>query len=40
VVKALAQGLGGKVRDSLQRALQLEPGHADAHVGWGSITPR
>ncbi|HOB46843.1 MAG TPA: hypothetical protein PKM60_11755 [Zoogloea sp.] len=35
VVKALAQGMGGKVRDCLQRALELEPGHADAHVGLG-----
>jgi len=35
VVKALSQGLGGKVRDSLHRALQLEPGHAHAHVGLG-----
>ena len=35
VVKALAQGLGGKVRDSLLRAIQLDSGHADAHVGMG-----
>ncbi|MCK6392110.1 hypothetical protein [Zoogloea sp.] len=35
VVRALAQGLGGKVRDSLQKAIDLEPGHADAHVGLG-----
>ncbi|WP_374501742.1 hypothetical protein [Zoogloea sp.] len=35
VVRALSQGLGGKVRDSLQRAIDLEPGHADAHVGLG-----
>ncbi|MDD2668395.1 MULTISPECIES: hypothetical protein [Zoogloea] len=35
VVKALAQGLGGKVRDSLHRVIQLNPGHADAHVGLG-----
>ena len=35
VVKALSQGLGSKVRDSLHRALQLEPGHAGAHVVLG-----
>ena len=35
VVKALSQGLGSKVRESLHRALQLEPGHAAAHVALG-----
>ena len=35
VVRALAQGMGGKVRDSLQRAILLEPRHAEAHVGLG-----
>ena len=35
VVKALAQGLGGKVRDCLLRAIHLDAGHADAHVGMG-----
>ncbi len=36
VAKALAQGLGGKVRDALQAAMKLEPKHADAHIAYGS----
>jgi tetratricopeptide (TPR) repeat protein len=36
VVKALAQGLGGKVRTSLERAIGLEPRHADAHIAMGT----
>jgi len=36
VAKALAQGLGGKVRDALQTAIKLEPKHADAHIAYGS----
>jgi hypothetical protein len=36
VVKALAQGLGGKVKASLERAIALEPRHADAHIGLGT----
>jgi tetratricopeptide (TPR) repeat protein len=32
VAKALAQGLGGKVKESLERAIQLLPRHADAHI--------
>lgn len=36
VVKALAQGLGGKIKDSLTRALKLEPDHADAHIALGA----
>ena len=36
VVKALAQGLGGKVKASLERAIRLEPRHADAHIALGS----
>lgn len=35
VVKALAQGIGGKVRASLERTLALAPRHADAHVALG-----
>lgn len=34
--KALTQGLGGKVRASLDRALALEPQHADAHIALGT----
>lgn len=36
VVKALAQGLGAKVRHSLDRTLALAPGHADAHIVLGA----
>jgi len=36
IVKALSQGLGGKVRASLEQALKLEPGHADAHIALGA----
>lgn len=36
VAKALAEGLGGKVRDSLETALKLEPQHADAHIALGT----
>jgi len=36
VIKALAQGLGGKIKNSLTRALEIEPGHADAHVALGA----
>jgi len=32
VAKALAQGIGGKVKNALETALALEPAHADAHV--------
>jgi tetratricopeptide (TPR) repeat protein len=36
VAKALAEGLGGKVRDSLHKAVELEPRHADAHIALGT----
>ncbi|HNC51284.1 MAG TPA: hypothetical protein PLO14_03445 [Accumulibacter sp.] len=36
VVKALAEGLGGKIKHSLMQALQLEPGHADARIALGA----
>ena len=32
VAKALAQGLGSKVKSCLERTIALEPRHADAHV--------
>ncbi len=32
VAKALAQGVGGKVKNALETALTLEPAHADAHA--------
>lgn len=35
VVKALAEGIGGKVKIALDRALELTPAHADAHIALG-----
>jgi tetratricopeptide (TPR) repeat protein len=35
VVKALKQGVGGKIHKSLQRALELQPDHAEAHTALG-----
>jgi tetratricopeptide (TPR) repeat protein len=32
VAKALAQGLGTKVKNALEHAIQLSPKHADAHI--------
>lgn len=36
VAKALAQGMGGKIRHSLNQAIVLEPKHADAHIALGT----
>jgi len=36
IAQALAQGLGGKIRASLDRTLGLEPQHADAHIALGT----
>jgi tetratricopeptide (TPR) repeat protein len=35
VVKALLQGVGGRILKSLQRALELQPQHAEAHTALG-----
>jgi tetratricopeptide (TPR) repeat protein len=35
VVKALKQGVGGKIFKSLQRAIEIEPEHAEAHTAAG-----
>jgi len=35
VVKALRQGVGGKILASLRRAIELEPEHAEAHTALG-----
>jgi len=35
IAKALSQGLGGKIRKSLERVLELEPRHAEAHTAMG-----
>jgi hypothetical protein len=37
VVKALAQGLGSKVKTAFETAIALSPKHADAHIGLGSF---
>lgn len=35
IAKALSQGLGGKIKKSLDRAIELEPLHAEAHTALG-----
>lgn len=35
IAKALSQGIGGKVRESLENALSLSPEHAEAHTAMG-----
>jgi tetratricopeptide (TPR) repeat protein len=37
VARALAQGLGSKVKESLERAIKLQPRHADAYVALGAF---
>jgi len=37
VTKALAQGVGGKIKASLEQAIRLEPHHADAHIAMGAM---
>ena len=37
VAKALARGLGGKVKDALEKTIQLQPKHADAHIALGAF---
>ena len=36
VVKALAQGYGGRIRTALETVLKLQPGHAEAHIALGA----
>jgi tetratricopeptide (TPR) repeat protein len=36
VVKALAEGIGGKIKNSLTHAIALQPKHADAHIALGA----
>lgn len=35
VVKALKQGVGGKISNSLKRTLEIQPDHAEAHTAMG-----
>ena len=37
VARALAQGLGGKVKTALERVIALQPHHADAHIALGAF---
>ena len=37
VAKALAQGLGSKVKGAFETTIKLAPKHADAHIGLGSF---
>jgi cytochrome c-type biogenesis protein CcmH/NrfG len=36
IVKALAQGIGTKVKSALDTAVKLAPKHADAHIALGA----
>jgi tetratricopeptide (TPR) repeat protein len=37
IAKALAQGLGGKVKAALETTIKLTPKHADAHIALGAF---
>jgi tetratricopeptide (TPR) repeat protein len=37
VAKALAQGIGSKVKSALESTIQLQPLHADAHIALGAF---
>ena len=37
IAKALAQGLGGKVKNALETTIRLSPKHADAHIALGAF---
>jgi tetratricopeptide (TPR) repeat protein len=37
VAKALARGLGAKVKTALEKTIQLAPKHADAHIALGAF---
>ena len=37
VAKALAQGLGSRVKEALERTIALQPRHADAHTALGAF---
>jgi hypothetical protein len=37
VAKALAQGLGSKVKSALETTIKLQPKHADAHIALGAF---
>lgn len=37
IAKALAQGLGSKVKNALETTLELSPKHADAHIALGAF---
>jgi tetratricopeptide (TPR) repeat protein len=36
IVKALSQGIGGKIQSSLENAIDLQPEHADANIALGA----
>lgn len=37
IAKALAQGLGSRVREALEKTIRLQPRHADAHIALGAF---
>jgi tetratricopeptide (TPR) repeat protein len=36
IAKALAQGLGGRIKEALDKAIKLQPKHADAQIALGT----
>lgn len=36
IAKALAQGLGGRIKEALETAIELQAKHADAHIALGT----
>ncbi len=37
IAKALAQGLGSRVREALEMTIRIQPAHADAHLALGAF---
>lgn len=35
MIEALAQGFGGKIKDEVEKCLELDPNHAEGHVTFG-----
>lgn len=35
IIEALAQGFGGRIKEQLQKCLELEPNHAEGHATFG-----
>lgn len=37
IAKSLAQGLGKRIKDALEKTIQLQPAHANAHIALGTF---